>query len=103
MIKVSVLYPNREGSQFDMDYYLNSHIPMVRKKLGSALQGISVDNGLGGPEPGSPPVYVAMCHMTFDSLDAFQAVFAPSVETFQKDVPNYTDIEPTVQISEVKL
>jgi len=54
-------------------------------------------------EPGSPPVYVAMCHMSFDSLDAFQAVFAPSVETFQKDVPNYTDIEPTVQISEVKL
>ncbi|MBU2497493.1 MAG: EthD family reductase [Proteobacteria bacterium] len=84
MIKVSVLYPNREGSKFDMDYYLNSHIPMVRKKLGSALKGVSVDKGLGGPEPGSLPIYVAMCHLTFDSLDAFQAVFAPNAETFQK-------------------
>ncbi|MCJ7595750.1 MAG: EthD family reductase [Desulfobacterales bacterium] len=103
MIKVSVLYPNREGVKFDMDYYLNSHIPMVRKKLGPALKGVSVEKGLGGPEPGSPPLYVAMCHLTFDSVDAFQAVFAPNVETFQNDVPNYTDIEPTVQVSEVKL
>ena len=103
MIKVSVLYPNREGVKFDMDYYLNSHIPMVRKKLGPALKGVSVEKGLGGPEPGSPPIYVAMCHLAFDSVDAFQAIFAPNAETFEKDVPNYTDIEPTVQMSEVKL
>ena len=37
--------------------------------------------------------------MTFDSVDAFQAVFAPNVDSFQNDVPNYTDIEPTVQVS----
>ena len=28
MIKVSVLYPNTEGSKFDLDYYVNSHMPM---------------------------------------------------------------------------
>ena len=31
MIKVSVFYPNEEGKKFDMDYYLNSHIPMVNE------------------------------------------------------------------------
>jgi len=46
MIKVSVLYPNKEGSKFDMGYYLNSHIPMVQKKCGASLKGGSVDQGL---------------------------------------------------------
>jgi len=29
MIKFSIFYPNEEGKKFDMDYYINSHIPMV--------------------------------------------------------------------------
>jgi hypothetical protein len=36
MIKVSVLYPDGPGATFDMGYYLNRHIPMVRAKLGAA-------------------------------------------------------------------
>ena len=43
MIKVSVFYPNNEGCRFDMDYYCNSHIPMVREKLGADLKGVSVE------------------------------------------------------------
>ena len=29
MIKVSVLYPNGEGKNFDMDYYCNQHVQLV--------------------------------------------------------------------------
>ena len=29
MIKVSVMYVNEEGKEFDMDYYCKSHMPMV--------------------------------------------------------------------------
>jgi uncharacterized protein (TIGR02118 family) len=42
MIKVSVLYPNRAGAQFDMDYYCDRHIPLVRRLLGAALKGAAV-------------------------------------------------------------
>ena len=42
MVKVSVLYPNREGTKFDMAYYLHHHIPLVRQLLGSALKGVLV-------------------------------------------------------------
>jgi uncharacterized protein (TIGR02118 family) len=103
MIKVSVLYPNEEDKKFDMDYYLNSHIPMVQEKLGDALKGGAVEQGLGGVEPGSPAIYVAMAHLLFDSVETFQSAFGPHSEAIMADVPNYTDIQPTIQISEVKM
>ena len=103
MIKVSVFYPNNEGAKFDMDYYRNSHIPMVGEKLGAALKGVSMEQGLSGPEPGSPATYIAMIHMLFDSVEAFQAAFGPHAETIMGDIPNYTDTKPTIQISQVKI
>ena len=103
MIKVSVFYPNREGSKFDMNYYCNSHMPMVREKLGSACKGAAVEQGLSGAAPGSRPAYTAMGHLYFESLDAFQAGFAQHGQTFMADVRNYTDIEPQIQISDVKM
>ena len=46
MIKVSVLYPNNPGVRFDMTYYCQQHMAIVRECLGSACQGIAVDGGL---------------------------------------------------------
>ena len=53
MTKVSVLYPNGENKTFDMNYYCNTHLPMVSKLLGDALKGATVEKGLGGAAPGS--------------------------------------------------
>ena len=103
MIKLSVFYPNEEGKKFDMDYYLNNHIPMIQEKLGEALKGGAVEQGLGGAAPGSPATYVAMSHLLFDSVDEFQSSFGPHAEAIMADIPNYTDIQPTIQISEVKM
>jgi uncharacterized protein (TIGR02118 family) len=103
MIKVSVFYPNTTGGMFDMSYYLNSHMPMVHRKLGAALRGSSVEQGLGGGQPGSPPVYIAMGHLLFDSVEAFQQAWGPHAEAIVGDVPNYTNTQPTIQVSEVKL
>jgi uncharacterized protein (TIGR02118 family) len=86
-----------------MDYYLNSHIPMIQEKLGTALKGGTVEQGLGGAEPGSPATYVAMGHLLFDSVEAFQSAFGPYAEAIMADIPNYTDTQPTIQISEVKM
>jgi len=101
MIKVSVLYPHQEGSRFDMNYYCKSHIPMVQKKLGAACKGASVEQGLGGATPGTPPAFVAMGHLLFESVEAFQAAFGPHATEIMADIPNYTPIQPIIQISEV--
>jgi len=103
MIKVSVFYPGGAGSTFDMDYYLNRHIPMVRAKLGTACKSASVDQGVGGATPGSPPAFSAMGHLYFDSVEAFQAAFGPHAGEIMGDIANYTNVQPTIQVSEVKL
>ena len=103
MVRVSVLYPNSTGVKFDMTYYLDRHMPMVGKLLGGALKSMNVDEGLAGGAPGAPAPYVAMCHLFFDSVGAFQAAFDQHSPAILADIPNYTNAAPTVQISEVKL
>ncbi len=103
MISVTVMWRNGEDAAFDHDYYLGTHIPMLRELLGERLKGIQVDRGLGGLEPGAPPPYVAITRLQFDSMDDFQAAFGPHVATITGDEPNFTNIEVQVQISEVVL
>jgi uncharacterized protein (TIGR02118 family) len=103
MIKVSVLYPNNEGSKFDMGYYCNKHIPMVCEKLGAACKSVAVEQGISGAAPGSQPAFVALGHLYFDTVADFQSAFGPHAKTIMADIPNYTDIQPTIQISEVKI
>ena len=103
MIKVSVFYPERARSKFDMDYYCNTHIPMVREKLGAACKGAAVEQGMSGATPGSRPGFIAMCQLYFKSVEEFQTALGPHAEAIMADIPNYTDIQPTIQISEVKV
>ncbi|MDD2914347.1 MAG: EthD family reductase [Gallionella sp.] len=103
MIKISILYPNT--GKFDMDYYLNTHMPRSIELLskGKGYRGVSVERGLGGASPGSPPDFVAMCHYLFDTADDFMAAFLPHAAELQGDMPNYTGIEPVIQFSEVAI
>lgn len=102
-IKVSVLYPSGEGKTFDMDYYCNKHVPMVAGLLGNSVIGASVENGLGGGAPGAPPAFMAMGNLYFETMESFQNSFGPNAEKIMGDVPNYTNIEPMLQISEVMI
>jgi uncharacterized protein (TIGR02118 family) len=103
MIKVSVLYPNSDGAKFDMDYYLNNHMRMVREKLGAACRNIGVDQGISGTQPGEKAAFIAMGHLFFDSADAFRNAFGPHASAIVADIPNYTNVQPTIVISEVKM
>jgi uncharacterized protein (TIGR02118 family) len=105
MIKISILYPNKKNVRFDMDYYLEKHMPLAIRLLGAntGFKGVSVERGLGGTVPGADAAYVAMCHFLFDSVENFMAAFAPNAAVLQGDIPNYTDSEPVIQVSEVLL
>jgi uncharacterized protein (TIGR02118 family) len=102
MIKISIFYPNKPGARFDFDYYINTHMPLAIKLLSAhpGFKGVSVEKGLGGGAPDAPPTYIAMCHFLFDSLESFLALQSQRT-ILRDDLPNYTDIESIIQISEV--
>lgn len=101
MIKVSVLYANAPGVRFDHDYYRNRHLPLLQARMGDACKRYTIDKGLAGGAPGAAAPFVALCHIYCDSLDSFQAGFGPHAAEIMADIPNYTDVTPVVQISEV--
>jgi uncharacterized protein (TIGR02118 family) len=101
MIKVSVMYPNTPGARFDHEYYKSRHMPLVKSRMGDHCQYYTVDKGLSGGASGTAATYVAMCHIFCESTAAFEAGFGPHAKEILADIPNYTDLEPVMQISEV--
>ena len=98
MIKVSVMYPNTPGARFNHEYYRDKHMPLVRARMGAACKYYTADKGLGG---GASATYVGMCHIFCDSVESFRAGFGPHAKEIMADIPNYTDLAPVNQISEV--
>ena len=45
---------------------------------------------------------MAVANLYFESLESFQQAFAPNAKKFAEDIPNYTDINAQVQISEIQ-
>jgi uncharacterized protein (TIGR02118 family) len=103
MIKVSVMYPNSSEATFDIDYYCDKHVPMAMELLGDSLKGGAIDSGLAGGAPGEAPAFIAMGHLIFDSVDSFQQSFGPNAEEILADLPNFTNTQPVIQISDIKL
>ncbi|MBN8675587.1 MAG: EthD family reductase [Chitinophagales bacterium] len=101
VIKVTILYPNAAGKKFDMDYYSNTHMPMVAGLLGDSLKLFEIDKGIAGRTPADPIPYLAIGYLYFDRLSAYQNSFRPHAEKIRSDIANYTDIQPVIQISEV--
>lgn len=101
MIKATVLYPKTDDGTFDFEYYRDKHMPLVKKLMGDACIRFSIDQGLGGGEPGSAPTFEAMGHLYCDSIEAFQMGIGPHMEQIGADLPNFTNLQPTMQISAV--
>ena len=93
MIRLSVHYPSSDTSTFDHDYYAATHIPLCNTVMKPTRT--EIDKGVNGPN-------VAAVHFVFDSMEAFQAAMgSPQMGDVMADVPNYTNIAPVMQISEI--
>ena len=71
--------------------------------LGDALKVGAVDSGLASGAPGEAPAFIAMGHMTFDSIEEFQDAFGPNADAIMADLANFTNVQPTIQISEIRI
>ncbi len=102
MIRVSVLYPNSEGATFDHTYYAEKHMTMVLDKLRSfGCERTEIDRGLASGTPGAPVPYMAIGYLIFDSIEGFQQGMATHGQGIMADIPNYTNVAPIIQISQI--
>ena len=101
MVIVSVVYPASEGARFDVDYYLKTHIPMVRTLAkDSGLREVKVLRGSSAPGGGAP-AYSIMALLSFNAAAGFEQVLERHGAEVIGDVPNFTNIEPIIQINDV--
>jgi uncharacterized protein (TIGR02118 family) len=101
MICVSALYANAPGKRFDHDYYAQKHMPMVLARLNDVgMTRYEIDRGLGGAAPGSPPAYLCIGRLYFETVAGFERGLAKHGPELMADIPNYTDAEIVLQVSE---
>jgi uncharacterized protein (TIGR02118 family) len=102
MIRVSVLYPQTAGKRFDFDYYAQRHMALVATRLKEhGFVRFEVDRGVASGAPGSPAPFLAVGHVYMQSLEGFQRGMGAHGKELLDDIPNYTDIAPQIQISEI--
>jgi len=101
MFKVSVMYPNQEGAQFDLDYYRTKHMDLVVRFLKPfGLVRTEVLRGISGGG-GQPAPYICIGNLYFDTADGYEKGAAASGGALRGDIPNFTNVIPVRQISEV--
>jgi uncharacterized protein (TIGR02118 family) len=104
MIRLQAFYPSTKDGYFDHDYYVNRHAPVVHSLLDPlGLVGFEVSRGLESMEGDEAP-YTCVVTATFESREAMDKGFSGERrERLLNDIPNFTDVAPIIQVSEVLL
>jgi uncharacterized protein (TIGR02118 family) len=102
MVCISVFYPNASGKKFNHEYYAQTHMPLVMNRCkSSGLIRYEIDSGLSGGAPGSSALFICIGRLYFNTVEEFQKAMATHGPEVLGDVPNYTDIEPQFQVSQM--
>lgn len=100
MFCVAVLYPRKDGAMFDFDYYTKQHAPMVAEHVGANAVKAEVRKGIASPD-GSAPSFVCLTSIWVQSVEEFQETLKNHGQEILGDIPNFTNIQPILQIDEV--
>lgn len=102
MFKVAILYPNGEDKTFNMDYYEKTHMPMVAGFIGKNLKFYEIDKGIAGRTPNDKVPFVAIGYFYIHDVAEYNKAIAQNRDAVISDFKNYTNIQPVVQINEIK-
>jgi uncharacterized protein (TIGR02118 family) len=84
MHRLTVLYPAKDGSRLKPE----------------GLVSCEFDKGVSDPAGDKTP-YLAIAHLKFKSADELQKALVKHGAEILGDIPNYTKIEPIMQVNEV--
>jgi uncharacterized protein (TIGR02118 family) len=102
MFRIAILYPNGKEKTFDMDYYEKTHMPMMAGFLGENLKFYEIDKGIAGRTPNDEIPFLAIGYFYCYNIDAYNNSIAKNIEAILNDIKKYTNIQPIIQISEIR-
>lgn len=102
MFKVTILYPNGDDKTFDMDYYEKKHMPMVAGFIGKNLKFYEIDKGIAGRTPTDKVPFLAIGYFYISDVAEYSKAIGQNRDAIVNDFKNYTNIQPVIQISEIK-
>jgi uncharacterized protein (TIGR02118 family) len=86
--------------RFDFDYYVEKHIPMVKAKCADfGLKEVRLMRGSAMVD-GAPPKFELIGELVFPSVENLQDVLARHGTEIMGDIPNYSNVQPRIQITE---
>ena len=98
-VSLQVIYPIKDDTHFDMDYYLSTHDALVKEHMGAHISSTLVTKGLAGG-PDTPPPFYAVFTATFTDQAAMQAALSGAGPVLA-DIPNFTNTQPQMLMGEV--
>ena len=102
MFKVAILYANGDDKTFDIDYYEKKHMPMVAGFLGKNLKFYEIDKGIAGRTANDRAPFLAIGYFYINDTAEYNKAIAQNRDAVVNDFKKYTNIQPLVQISEIK-
>jgi uncharacterized protein (TIGR02118 family) len=101
MYLANVMYPNSEGVKFDFDYFRTTHLKMVKESFEPhGLIKLHVQRGISGGSD-LPAPYICIVNLYFESVDGYDEALSRFGKKLGADIPNFTNVKPIRQISEI--
>jgi uncharacterized protein (TIGR02118 family) len=93
---ISVLYPVTATSTFDLEYYLSTHMVLVKSLWGphglKSAQVVELDHSSG---------YGIQAAMEWEDLDAFKKAATEHGKAIMADISNFTNVKPITVMGSV--
>jgi uncharacterized protein (TIGR02118 family) len=96
------MYPNTPNTEFDFEYYTKQHIPMAKKLWANKLLNVQVvKNARLSESHNKKSDYLVIATFEVTNMEDLHNLIKNHSEQLSNDFPNYTNVKPIIQISEV--
>ncbi|SCO78534.1 uncharacterized protein FRV6_02747 [Fusarium oxysporum] len=92
---VTILYPNDADANYDLDYYVKHHMPLLGKLWGTKGLKSWTATKYGPGADGSPHPYAFGCSIAWETAGAIKAAFSgPEAGEVMADVAKFSNKQP---------
>ena len=96
---MQVTYPVSSDTKFDYDYYMETHLSIIRKIWGKYIKNLIIVKGESGGGNKPSPYYI-IATIIFETQHDMDRAFSEGKPIWM-DVPNYTNVKPNMMIGNI--